>query len=248
MSRGRALIVGLRGVDPDEYQGWTGENGCWGCEADADAMGALLRPLGYDVTVLKTAAATSAAVLAQLRAAAAELARGDIFVFYFSGHGRQQPDLDGDEDDACDETIAMYDREIVDDELGAIWSTFRAGVRLVMVSDSCNSGTNFRAPDAASYVAAPLRAVAAAPDMQAEMIHLGGCRDGREASAFRNGGAFTLALCEVWASGGFSGSYVELFEQVKARIAAPGWNDQVPQYNEHGAVDDAFRRQRPFTI
>jgi len=247
MSKGRGLIVGLTSVDADEYQGWTGENGCWGCEADADKIAGVLRPLGFDVSVLKTAAATSANVLSALRAAAQELERGDIFVFYFSGHGRQQPDLDGDEVDGYDETIAMYDREIIDDELGVVWTSFRAGVRLVMVSDSCNSGTNFRAPDAPSTLAAPLRALGAAP-MQAEMIHLGGCRDGHDASAFRAGGAFTLALCEVWAGGAFTGSYPQLFEQVKARVLAPGWTDQTPQYNEHGDVDDAFRGQRPFTI
>lgn len=35
----------------------------------------------------------------------------------------------------------LYDRELVDDELYAIWSLFRPGVRILVLSDSCHSGT-----------------------------------------------------------------------------------------------------------
>ena len=58
--RARALLVGLKRVDPNAYGGWTGESGCWGCELDVDNIDNILRPLGYEIETLKTEAATAA--------------------------------------------------------------------------------------------------------------------------------------------------------------------------------------------
>jgi len=40
-----------------------------------------------------------------------------------------------------DETWVLYDRQLVDDELYKIWSKFKPGVRILVLSDSCHSGT-----------------------------------------------------------------------------------------------------------
>jgi hypothetical protein len=46
-----------------------------------------------------------------------------------------------EEPDRSDETWLLYDRQLVDDELYARWAKFRPGVRIVVLSDSCHSGS-----------------------------------------------------------------------------------------------------------
>ncbi len=63
----------------------------------------------------------------------------------FSGHGGRFPDLGGDEGaDGVDETLCLFDRELLDDELFIEWCEFSAVVRIVMLADSCHSGTVHR--------------------------------------------------------------------------------------------------------
>jgi len=75
---------------------------------------------------------------------------GDLAIFYFAGHGSQVYDLDGDEPDGLDETIAPADvlptssaNDIRDDELRAWLGAIGADV--VVILDSCHSGTASRA-------------------------------------------------------------------------------------------------------
>ena len=104
---------------------------------------------------------------------------GDTLVFYFSGHGGQQPDEDGEELDGRDETLLSYDGAIVDDELNDIWRRFPAGSRIVMISDSCNSGTNYRLRGQDLRDPSPINPMKEEKvgNMKARLIHLGGCRD-----------------------------------------------------------------------
>ncbi|KAL3567664.1 hypothetical protein D5086_030315 [Populus alba] len=71
---------------------------------------------------------------------------GDSLVFYFSGHGIKQFDLDGDESDGFDETICPVDfmeaGTITDDEIkSAIVRPLKKGVTLNAIVDACHSGT-----------------------------------------------------------------------------------------------------------
>ena len=59
----------------------------------------------------------------------------------YSGHGGQVPDGDDEEADSSDETWVAFDRQIVDDELYELWGKFKPGVRIVVLSDSCHSGS-----------------------------------------------------------------------------------------------------------
>src|SRR5262245_38126921 len=245
MPKGSALLVGLKSVDPQAYQGWNGQNGCWGCEVDVDNVSGMLTKSGFAPKVLKSGAATVSAVLDGLKFAARTLEKGDLFVFYYSGHGGQQPDLNGDEADGHDETLILFDRELIDDDLNDVWLSFHAGVRIVMISDSCTSGTNYRGlrdKRRATPVEAITNEIATA--MKAQMIHFAGCRDAATSSGYQTGGAFTLSLCRAWSDGQFAGDYVKLFKEAADDVGT----SQQPQYNEYGAVSDAFRKQRPFTI
>jgi hypothetical protein len=66
-------------------------------------------------------------------------------VVQYSGHGSFVPDEDGDEPDGTDECLCPYDVRsqgpITDDELFTLYSDRAQGVRVLMIADSCHSGT-----------------------------------------------------------------------------------------------------------
>lgn len=249
MAKGLALLVGLTRVDPNRYNGWNGANGCWGCELDVDNVERVLVAQGFQTKTLKTEQATHDNILSTLRTVASSLAKDDILVFYYSGHGGQQPDFrssNKDEADGQDETLVAFDGEIIDDELNEIWLSITEGARVVMISDSCNSGTNYRM--VSTFLNAtpiiPVLDPAVQEKMKAQLIHYGGCRDGFTSSGYMGGGAFTTALCNAWANGAFEGNYKQLLEKA-ANLVTTG---QAPQYNEYGPVSDTFRDSKPFRI
>jgi hypothetical protein len=154
MAKGISLHLGLNAVDPGHYMGWDGE--LVACENDAHSMEALAQTLGYAQTkVLLTDDATSRRVTSAIKSAASSLESGDAFFLTYSGHGGQVLDTNGDEAvrdygeigetaDTKDETWCLFDRQLVDDELWALWSLFPRGVRIFVLSDSCHSGTATR--------------------------------------------------------------------------------------------------------
>ncbi len=139
MATGMALTLGLNSVNPKHYGGWSGELSA--CEADAEDMASIAKGNKFKVTTLMTKAATRARMVAEITKAARTLKSGDIFMLSYSGHGGQLPDVNDDEPDAEDETWCLYDGEFVDDELYVLWRKFAPGVRILMFSDSCHSGT-----------------------------------------------------------------------------------------------------------
>jgi peptidoglycan hydrolase-like protein with peptidoglycan-binding domain len=139
MPTGHSIHIGLNHVDPDAYQGWDGA--LTGCVNDATDLERIAGGLGYESTTLLDEDATSDAVIEAIARSASELGDGDILLLTYSGHGGQVKDVNRDEADALDETWVLYDRQLVDDELYQLWSQFDAGVRIVVLSDSCHSGT-----------------------------------------------------------------------------------------------------------
>ena len=138
-----SLHLGLNTVSPAAYEGWDGPLAA--CEFDANDMAALARKQGMKPTVLLTKKATRAALLSGLRSAAKALKPGDLFFLTFSGHGGQVPDTNRDEPDRKDETWCLFDGQLIDDELYFELSRFAAGVRVLVLSDSCHSGSVTRA-------------------------------------------------------------------------------------------------------
>jgi metacaspase-1 len=142
MARGISIHIGLNQVDPVAYDGWDGALA--GCINDAQAMRRIADGLGYTSTVLLDADATAGRVVGAIGQAARELSGDDILLLTYSGHGGQIEDVNGDEADRLDETWVLYDRMLVDDELHALWAQFAPGARIVVISDSCHSGTIVR--------------------------------------------------------------------------------------------------------
>jgi len=138
-----SLHVGLNGVNPNAYAGWDGPLAA--CEFDAKDMQAIAKSKAMKSTLLLTKKATRANVLAGLRGAAGKLKSGDLFFLTYSGHGGQVPDVDGDEPEGQDETWCLYDGQLIDDELYFELGKFDVGVRVLVLSDSCHSGSVTRA-------------------------------------------------------------------------------------------------------
>ena len=137
--KGISLHIGLNRVDPIHYAGWNGE--LVACENDARDMEPIAKGQGFATQSLLTKAATSTALLDAIEKASKGLVEDDFFLLTYSGHGGQINDVNKDEPDGLDETWVLHDRQLVDDELYAMWSHFRPGVRVFVVADSCHSGT-----------------------------------------------------------------------------------------------------------
>ena len=146
-----AVIVGIN--DYMEYDDELGGD-LQGAERDALIMRAvLIQRWGIpeeNVRTLLSLEATKEAIHEAIAGWLAEETRpGDLAVFYFAGHGSQALDLDGDEPDGLDETLAPTDvgrlsteNDILDDELREWLSAVRADV--VVILDSCHSGSATR--------------------------------------------------------------------------------------------------------
>ncbi len=138
-AKGMSLHIGLNAVSPAAYGGWSGDLAA--CEFDAKDMAAIATSRGMKSTVLLTKKGTRAQTLAAMRKAAKALRKGDLFFLTYSGHGGQVPDVTGEEADKQDETWCLFDGQLIDDELYFELSRFAAGVRILVLSDSCHSGT-----------------------------------------------------------------------------------------------------------
>jgi metacaspase-1 len=144
MAEGLALHIGVNHVNPEQYEGWAGK--LRACEADAEAMARLCRAGGFTSQLFLTGAATREAILAETVKAQQRLRAGDVFLISFAGNGSLVADKNGDEESKRDETWCLYDGQLVDDELWALWAGFARAVKIVVVTDCSYAGTVSRAP------------------------------------------------------------------------------------------------------
>lgn len=128
-----------------------------GCVNDANDWAAELAARGFTVSRLLDGQATKAAMSSAIQALISGAVDGDVLVITFSGHGTYVPDTNGDEIDGLDEALCPFDIQtgggpLIDDEINTLFAARKPGVRLLLISDSCHSGTVTRAaaadPDA----------------------------------------------------------------------------------------------------
>ncbi len=260
MPRGISVHAGLNRVDPVHYQGWSGQ--LRGCEHDARALADLAGREGFETTVLLTQDARAEDLFREIRRAAATLRSGDIFLLTFAGHGSQVPDEGaGDEEpDQLDETWVLYNRMVLDDEVTEVLGEFRPGVRIVIVPDSCHSGSSdrltvasprFLPQDLAAAVYAEHRplydriresARRALGSADPDTLLLAACQDDETAGENTEHGFFTAALLRVWNEGRFTGGYPTFHRRISDVMPA----GQNPTIRFDAGLD--WVEQRPFTI
>ncbi|CUR57234.1 putative Peptidase C14 caspase catalytic subunit p20 [metagenome] len=260
---GYALHIGLNHVDPSKYGGWDGR--LQGCLNDAASMKSLAEAAGFTSTTLLDEAATAAGVTAAIGALAAGCSDGDLCLISYSGHGGQVADEDGDEDEAQDETWVCFDRQLLDDELHLAWSQFPAGARVLVISDSCHSGSVVRdeverqvsrgMPEeererdnearGAAYRAIKQQVAGRGDiDVAASVLLISGCQDDQVSYDGEGNGAFTQSLLQTWAEGAFEGDYSAFHADIVANMTT----DQTPNLNSDLVADPAYLTQQPFAV
>ena len=260
MARGKALIVGVS--QPLRSSGWNASR-LTGVDDDVRTMSQFLKACHFEVTTLAEGEATRDRVLKKIGEARETLSTGDFFVFVYSGHGGRQQDQDFDENDRQDELLLVYDKPIVDDDLATLWKGFKSGVRILTLMDACHSGTMFRKAITRGEIR-EVHTTPARPPMvglpktedgqsgttrssdfriQADLIHIGACRDSQTAADTSQGGAFTLALLRAMQSR--PRDYDQLHGKIGANLAS---RRQVSELHVFGPGGSDFRKQAPFKI
>ncbi len=268
--KGLALHIGVNWLDPDHYSGWDGY--LPNCHADAEALRGLASAQGFRSSVLLSDFATREGVIQGIRSAARSLKTGDCFLLTYAGHGGTVPDEEGydDEEDDIDETWCLYDGQILDDELHELWAEFAEGVRVLVLSDSCHSGTITKDPDApegevpAGRFMPPAEAVRtftnnspfyvaiqqALPEnpssLHARVRLISGCQDDQYSMEHPSipHGRFTATLLEVWGEGAFEGDYEAFYQEIIAKMP----EKQQPNHYVIGPDHLSFDAEKPFTI
>ena len=146
----KALLIGINDYAP------VGPGGpdLRGCVNDVRDMANTLSVLGIvpatpgAMRILTDARATRSAILTGFQWLISGAKKGDVLIFYYSGHGSQVADVSGDDPDGRDETICPHDFStagmIKDDDFRASLAGLPAGVNLDIIFDSCHSGSATR--------------------------------------------------------------------------------------------------------
>lgn len=113
---------------------------------DAKDWAQALSARGYEVNVVLDSQATRAGIVGALDNMIYQAgAPGDRMIFQYSGHGSWLPDRQGDEPDQRDEMICPHDvmsgKYLMDDDLDVIFHKKAKDTTLMMISDSCFSGS-----------------------------------------------------------------------------------------------------------
>lgn len=114
------------------------------CANDAIKLAETLRGRGLLTAdrqvVLTDSQATTGAVRAAFQRLSTQIGPNDTFIFFHSGHGSQnEGSHDAREIDGTDESIYLYDGELIDDEMGTLFDGVRAHTSILAL-DSCFAG------------------------------------------------------------------------------------------------------------
>ncbi len=223
-----------------------------GCVNDARDWSHALEARGFTCHLLLDRAATAAAIRHALHSLAQTARAGDVVFVTFSGHGTFVPDQNHDEPDGTDECWVPYDimsaGPISDDELFDIYATQKPGVRWIVISDSCHSGTMARfhavdTPPTTRETTAPQRLVRFLPpsvfrpeldthDENATRIHPGS-PPGRRGALLLSGCQDREYSYDAWFQGRPNGAFtfVALRELPKLRPGSnyEDWHRQIRQ-------------------
>lgn len=152
----RALLVGV-----GQFQHLAGEYSLPGIDLDLDTMHTLAQQLGYapnQIRVLLDGEATMAAVMDALGGwLVDDVSPDDQVLIYFSTHGTQVPDTNGDEEEGLDEAFLLHDVSMIanengeptlanvllDDHLQHALAAIPSS-KVVVILDACHSGTGTR--------------------------------------------------------------------------------------------------------
>lgn len=249
MANGYSAHFGLNKWSSSHYQKVPSPLPC--CEADARAMADIARQQGFiQPGLYLSEEATIEAFNQAMEQLSQQAAPGDLVLLSFSGHGGQVLDISKDEEDGLDETWCFYDGPVIDDRIFSLLNRFQPGVRILVVSDSCHSGTITRLPrqgwGASTFPLAPPPPAwrRKKDELPACAILLASCQDDETSKAGLPYSRFTQILLDLWDGGKFSGNYPEFLTAIRRRHPF----GQQPNYYVIGAKDEAFEGGRVFGV
>ncbi|MCP4901168.1 MAG: caspase family protein [bacterium] len=135
-----AVCIGI-----NDYTGTA--NDLRGCVNDAEDWAALLSSqYSFETALMLDDQATHDGVLGALADLVDSTGPGDLAAFTYSGHGTWVFDQgEPDESDNRDEALAVFDGNIIDDEMRAVLTGVHPEASLSIICDSCHSGGVTRA-------------------------------------------------------------------------------------------------------
>ena len=189
-------------------------------EADARALAQLAIRQGFaPPTLLLGSAATRANVRTHLRDAAETCLAGDLFLLTFSGHG------------GSGGVWMLFDGSLRDAEMREALAAFRPGVRVLVISDSCNGGVPAERPGASLS------------EVAASVLVLQACQSDQYADAPGMPTHFTTMLLQTWLRDCIA-TYRSFYEMIRAAMP----EHQQPNFFCVGSRDLLFESKAPFTI
>lgn len=206
MGIGRALIVG---VPQPTYGGFSFLKAV---QSDYVEMVELFQKRygwGDNVVGLWDKDGTFELVRSHLDRLATNTKSGDIAVFYYAGHGGDVSQ-DGDDAEPRDQTLCLYDQQMRDDFVAVALRKFPFGARVVVMTDSCHSGSVVRDLHPSGHstaerkksqrrrgrvpflsvglkggaLAGTTRDVQNIEDLRADVLHMAACQDPQESNEF----------------------------------------------------------------
>lgn len=207
-----ALICSLTKVDPNAYDGWNGD--CPGTDIDANIFAGFCKQHNIPYIQIQNEQCTCQNIIDLWLSCVKQLnPTNSLFIFFYSGHGGQvycDSDSIKYEEDGLDETLCLWDGQFVDDDVWYLINQVPKTSRVFMVTDCCNSETNFRVPQKiAQKISKPYNLGNSKSlksrggnfvtrlftnTVEPNMIHYGGCEDGKSSYGSNKGGVFTSGL------------------------------------------------------
>lgn len=215
------------------------------CDSDSMAKQEIAKRFGFMTALLKNEEATHEHVIAGIRAASSYLKKGDFFFLSFSGHGSRVEDRNSDEDDGYDETWCLHDKMLVDDDLFELFKSFRPGVRILVIADSCHSGTSIK-DTATQFRPGGVFPKHKTEEIPATCLLMAACQDVQKAYPGVNidFSLYTYWLLEVLKQYDFCDSYRELHKKVSAHMPIRS----KPNIFSFGPKAEQFEKSKPFRI
>ncbi len=268
MSRRHALVIGI-----DDYPGFGPEAQLFGAVRDAERMTeVLIEHYSFPpehVETLLNENATRQAVLDALDRLARRVGTGNHVVLFFSGHGSQMTDREGDEGDGLDETFVPFDsgrhrdenRDLTDDEVNH-WAArvLEKTPHLTLIFDCCHAATLHRPPFQVRSVPTDERPVDQLPrsliprwrDVETgpRPLMIAACKDHELAYelppkiAGEPRGILSLRLIDALRQADPGVTWRELFEGVATECIKDSHEEQHPQLSGDGLDGPIFGNDR----
>jgi len=209
--------AGLTKVDPRAYKGWPGK--CPGCDIDAWIMQCLITSYDNPCSAIYNEQATLPGIIAAADQALNRLATDGLLFLSISGHGSHTRDLNSDEISGQDQQLCLWNTRLTDDDVWLLLNrirTKRPDVRILMISDTCHSGSNYRG-ERPLALAPGLSKRASTGSAEPNLLHFGGCSDSSYSYGSSQGGVFTTALIDAF---DLSLTYAQWFAAAAALMPA----------------------------